>query len=88
MKDIFEKPFRVSDGVMSLAGKKIKDLVSELQAEGALTKQEGLKVLKGLQKVKKTLYDSVTAELKKAVARHAAKKKSPKKTSKARKKRV
>jgi len=84
MKDIFEKPFRVSDGVMSLAGKKIKKLVRELQSEGALTKNEANKVLSGLTKVKKTLYDSVTTEIKKAVTKHAAKKKPAKKSRKKR----
>ena len=62
-----EKVLRISDGVASLAHKKITGLVKELQGEGALTGAEGQKVLKGLAKVKKTLYDDVSGELKKVL---------------------
>ncbi len=76
-----EKAFRVSDGLASLVHKKITSLVRDLESEGALTKQEGKKVIDGLSKVKKSLYDNVSGELKKVLNK---KKSSPKKSSKKR----
>jgi polyhydroxyalkanoate synthesis regulator phasin len=76
-----EKAFRVSDGLASLVHKKVTGLVRDLQGEGALTKEEGKKVIDGLGKVKKSLYDNVSAELKKALNK---KKSSPKKSTKKR----
>lgn len=77
-----EKAFRVSDGLASLVHKKITGLVRELEGEGALTKQEGKKVIDGLGRVKKSLYDNVSGELKKVLNR---KKSAAKKFGKKRK---
>lgn len=73
------KAIRISDGLASLAEKKVKGFIRELEQEGALTKQEGQKVTAGLEKVKKALYDNVIGELKKlndqkAKAAHSSKK--------------
>ena len=65
MNSKVSKVFRVSDGVASLVHKKVTALVKDLQREGALTAQEGKKVVNGLGKVKKSLYDNVSKELKK-----------------------
>ena len=67
MKEKLQKAFQVSDGLASLVHKKITGLVRELEEEGALTKQEGKKVIDGLGKVKKSLYDNVSSELKKVL---------------------
>jgi polyhydroxyalkanoate synthesis regulator phasin len=67
MNPKLDKAFRVSDGLAALAHKKITALVRDLEGEGALTKQEGKKVIDGLGKVKKALYDNVSGELKKAL---------------------
>lgn len=81
MSDALNRAFKISDGLASIAGKKLKAAVSELQKEGVLTKEEGGKILSGMSKVKKNIYESVTKELKKVLS--AAHKKSPaKKTSK------
>jgi polyhydroxyalkanoate synthesis regulator phasin len=77
-----EKAFRVSDGLASLAHKKITGMVRELEGEGVLTKEEGKKVMEGLGKVKKALYDNVSGELKKVLNK---KKAAPKKSAKKRK---
>ncbi len=53
------KALKVSDGVASLAHKKVMGLVRELQGEGALTSEEGKKVIDGLTKVKKALCDTI-----------------------------
>lgn len=75
-----EKAFRVSDGLARLVHKKVTGLVKELQGEHVLTGPEGQKVLKGLTKVKKALYDDVSGELKKVLNKKtAAKKNSSKK---------
>ncbi len=74
-----EKAFRISDGLASLAHKKVTGLVKELQGEGVLTAAEGQKVLKGLGKVKKALYDDVSGELKKALNKKAPAKSKAKK---------
>jgi polyhydroxyalkanoate synthesis regulator phasin len=74
-----EKAFKVSDGVASLVHKKITGLVRDLESEGALTKEEGKKVIDGLGKVKKSLYDNVSGELKKVLNKKSAAKKSGKK---------
>lgn len=74
------KAFRVSDGLAAFAHKKVSHLVKELQQEGVLSAQEGRKVMNGLSKVKKALYDNVSGELKKALNKSkAAAKKSKKK---------
>ena len=66
------KAFRVSDGLMSLTKKKVQHLVKELEGEGVLTSQEGKKVIEGLSKVKKALYDNVTGELKKVLSKRVS----------------
>lgn len=74
------KVFRVSDGLAAFTHKKVGNLVKELQHDGVLTSQEGKKVLDGLTKVKKALYDNVSGELKKVLSKKkAAAKKSSKK---------
>lgn len=77
-----EKVFRVSDGLASLVHKKVTGLVKDLQHEGALTSSEGQKVLKGLTKVKKALYDDVSGQLKKVLNKKTSAKKSAKKKRK------
>lgn len=74
-----DKVFKVSDGVASLLHKKVTGLVKDLQQEGALTADEVKKVTDGLGKVKKSLYDNVSKELKKALDKASAKKKTSKK---------
>lgn len=70
-----QKAFRISDGLASLVHKKITGLVRDLEGEGALTKQEGKKVLDGLSKVKKALYDNVSGELQKVLNKNKTTKK-------------
>lgn len=69
MDKTLEKALRVSDGVASLVHKKVAALVKDLQREGALTAAESQKVLKGLGKAKKSLYDDVSGELKKVLSK-------------------
>ncbi len=75
MDSKLQKAFRVSDGLASLVHKKITGLVRDLEGEGVLTKQEGKKVLDGLSKVKKTLYDNVSGELQKVLNKNKTAKK-------------
>jgi len=81
MGSTINRVFKISDGLASLAGKKIKSAISELQKEGVITKQEGGKIVKQLSKVKKNIYDSMSRELKKVLtsAPKSKKKKSGKK---------
>ena len=77
-----DKAFKVSDGLASLVHKKVTGLVRDLQSEGALTNEEGKKVIDGLGKVKKSLYDNVSAELKKAFDKKKSAVKNPAKKRK------
>jgi len=80
MNKKLEKSVSGQRRLASLVHKKVTGLVKELQGEGALTGAEGKKVLKGLNKVKKALYDDVSGELKKVLNKKtSAKKKSSKK---------
>ena len=77
-----DRAFKISDGLASLAGKKIKAAIKELEKEGVLTKQEGNKALKGMSSAKKNIYDVITRELKKVLTKthkKSSKKKSHKK---------
>ena len=62
-----DRAFKISDGLASLAGKKIKAAVAELKREGIITAQESGKILKQMTQVRKNIYDSVTRELKKVL---------------------
>ncbi len=80
MSNTINRVFKISDGLASIAGKKIKSAVSELQKEGVITKQESSKIVKQLSKMKKNIYDNLTRELKKVL--HSTTKKTKKKSGK------
>ena len=73
MNPKINKVFKVSDGLANFTHKKVSILVKELQQEGVLTPQESKKVLAGVEKVKKALYDNVSAELKKILTKVGSK---------------
>lgn len=85
MDKMVKRAFAVSDGLASLANKKIHALVTELKQEGVLTKKEAESVKKHLSKAKTVFYDKLTRELKKAIDKAAAFKKSSGRSSKKRK---
>lgn len=82
-----KRAFQVSDGLASLASKKIHSFIKELQGEGVLTAKEAESVRKNLGKAKEVFYDNVTRELKKVLTR-AAKQKNKKRPTKKAKKRA
>jgi polyhydroxyalkanoate synthesis regulator phasin len=79
MSEVIQKAFRISDGVASLAHRKLLGLVKDLEKEGALTKKESQKLSSGLSKVKKEVYDAVSRETKRMLSRVEAKAKAVKK---------
>ena len=82
MSDGINRAFKVSDGLASLAHKKVTGLLKELEGEGVLTGAEKQKVLKGLTKVKKALYDDVSGQLKKMLEAKSKTEKTSKKKRK------
>lgn len=74
-----DRAFRVSDGLTRLAGKKIKAAVHELQKEDIITSSEAKTILRQMSKVKHSIYDTVSRELKKIVSQAKGKKSTAKK---------
>ena len=62
-----KRAFDISDGLASIAHKKIKSLISELQHEGVMTKSESQSALKRLDQAKSNLYDAMSREFKKVL---------------------
>jgi argininosuccinate lyase len=79
-----DRAFKISDGLAHLAGKKIKAAVAELKREGIITASESAKILSQMAKVKRSIYDNVTKELKKVI--HSAVKQKGGKKKKSKKK--
>lgn len=72
-----DRAFKISDGLARLAGKKIKAAVSELRKEGIITAPEANKIVQQMAKVKHSIYDTVSRELKKVVSQASKKSKRP-----------
>ena len=82
-----ERAFRISDGLAHLAGKKIKAAVGELKSEGIITPSEASQILSQMTRVKRSIYDTVTREMKRVIKEargHAKKSTGKKKKSKKR----
>lgn len=59
------RAFQISDGLASLAGKKIKAAISELRKEKVLTPREASILAKNLERAKKAIYGKLSGEIKK-----------------------
>jgi len=82
MSNALNRAFKISDGLAHLAGKKLKAAVSELQKEGIITSQEGSKIVGQMTKVKRSIYDNASKELKKLLAVASKKASKPAKKKK------
>ena len=64
----FDRIFQISDGLASIARKRVLSLINEMEREKVITKAERRKLVSGLSKVKKNVYDTLNRELKRAIS--------------------
>lgn len=86
MGQIIKRAFDVSDGLASIANKRIKSLISELEKEGVMTKAESQAANKRLTQAKSNIYDAMSKELKKVLLQANSKSKRKAKSKPSRRK--
>ena len=79
MSQTVKRAFEISDGLASIAQKRIKSLISELEREGVMTKAEGQSATKRLGQAKTNLYDAMSREFKRVLLQTPSAGKSKKK---------
>jgi hypothetical protein len=68
MGQTIDRTFRISDGLASMAHKRIKSFVMELEKEGVMTKAESQAAIKRLAQAKNNLYDAMSNEFKRVLS--------------------
>lgn len=68
MSQTAKRAIQISDGLVSMAQKRMKNLIAELQKEGVLTKSESQVAMKRLGQAKSAVYDKMKKEFQKVVA--------------------